>query len=183
MLGTDMKRDRAEGFDALVGPHLEVLWRAARSLSNGNHDAEDLIQETLLRAYRSLDTFDGRYPRAWLLTIMRNANINRHRRRRPVLLDHADDIERAQQGGEVAASAEDVAVAAMTSPALVDALERLSPRHRDVVVLVDVEGLSYNEAAAIIGVPVGTVMSRLHRARHPMRARLNRVSDQWSNQP
>lgn len=82
----------AESFDACVGPHLPMLLRAAGSLCRNPHDAEDLAQDTLVRAFNGLDGFDGAYPRAWLLTIMRNANINRHRRQRPALLHDATDL-------------------------------------------------------------------------------------------
>ncbi len=74
-------------FDEQVVPQLEILYRTARSLTRSSSDAEDLVQETLLRAFRAIDRFDGRYPRAWLLTIMRNANINRARKKTPDLLD------------------------------------------------------------------------------------------------
>lgn len=73
----------AGSFDAFVGPHLPVLLRVAGSLCRNTHDAEDLVQDTLIRAFTGLDGFDGAYPLAWLLTIMRNANINRNRRQRP----------------------------------------------------------------------------------------------------
>ena len=74
--------ERARLFEELVVPETDVLWRVALSITRNRADAEDVVQETLLRAFRSLGTFDGRYPRAWLLTILRNAERNRHRRRR-----------------------------------------------------------------------------------------------------
>ncbi len=162
------------GFDAIVVPHIEVLFRVARSITGSTHDAEDLVQDTLLRAYRALGTFDGRYPRAWLLTILRNANLNRHRRQRPGLLHEHDAIGQADRHNPPSPSAEDVATHAMTEPWLAGALAHLSPRLRQVVELVDVHGLSYDDAAAALDVPSGTVMSRLHRARHHMRTRLER---------
>ena len=70
-------------FNRLVLPEVDVMWRVAMSLTRNRADAEDLVQESLLRAYKSIHTFDGRYPRAWLLTILRNTERNRHRRRRP----------------------------------------------------------------------------------------------------
>ena len=70
-------------FDAFIDSHLTVLLRVAVSLCRNPHDAEDLVQDTLIRAFNGLGTFDGAHPRAWLLTIMRNANINRHRRQPP----------------------------------------------------------------------------------------------------
>ncbi|MBA2769038.1 MAG: sigma-70 family RNA polymerase sigma factor, partial [Sporichthyaceae bacterium] len=109
--------------------------------------------------------------RAWLLTIMRNAQINRHRRRRPELLD---DPERAAERDVSAAagSAEDIVVG-RTFDAVVDAaLAALPTKFRQVVLLVDVDGLTYAEAADALGVPEGTVMSRLRRARRRIRDRL-----------
>ncbi len=163
----------APSFDAFVGPHLPVLLRVAGSLCRNGHDAEDLVQDTLLRAFKGLDGFDGASPRAWLMTIMRNANINRHRRQRPGLLHDATDLTgEADRRNPPASSAEDDADAHMPAPWIADALGCLSPRHLHVVQLVDVDGLTYDEAAAALGIPTGTVMSRLHRARHRMRAHL-----------
>jgi len=79
-------------FERYVLPETELLLRVANSLTRNRADAEDLVQDTLLRAFRAIDRFDGRYPRAWLLTILRNTHINRNRRRRPELLR---DPERA----------------------------------------------------------------------------------------
>lgn len=80
-------------FNRLVLPEVDVMWRVALSLTRNRADAEDLVQESLLRAYRAIDTFDGRYPRAWLLTILRNTERNRHRRRRPELLREPEIAE------------------------------------------------------------------------------------------
>ncbi len=161
----------AHRFDEIVVPELEVLLRVARSITGNPDDAEDLLQDTLLRAYRGLDTFDGSHPRAWLLTIMRNAHVNGHRRRRPTLLRGTDDAPDARR--EVAPSAEDVASATWIDGPVDRAVSRLSPRLRETIRLVDVEGLTYDEAATVLGVPVGTVMSRLHRARRSVRDRLH----------
>jgi len=168
-------------FDTFVLPHLPVLWRVARSLCRNTHDAEDLVQDTLVRAYQGLDRFDGAHPRAWLLTIMRNAHINQHRRQRPGLLRDPAVVDEADRRGQTAPSAEDVASTLTPAPWIADALARLSPRHLAAVRLVDIDGLTYDEAAAALGIPTGTVMSRLHRARRRMRAHLTRDPD-WSDQ-
>lgn len=86
------ERSGASGdpFADYVLPEVDTLYRAALSLTRNHADAEDLVQDTLLRAYRSIDRFDGRHPRAWLLTILRNAHINRQRRPRPELLHDPD---------------------------------------------------------------------------------------------
>jgi RNA polymerase sigma-70 factor (ECF subfamily) len=128
----------------------------------------------LLRAYRGIDGFDGRYPRAWLLTILRNTHINRNRRRRPELLRDPD-----MATDRLAASASDDRTDAFVDDDLdveiVRAVDALDEPFRRVVELVDIDGLSYAEAAEVLDVPVGTVMSRLHRARSRIRDRLDRT--------
>jgi RNA polymerase sigma-70 factor (ECF subfamily) len=164
-------RARQEAFERYVLPEVEVLLRVALTLVPRPADAEDLVQDTLLRAFQAVGSFDGAHPRAWLLTILRNTQINRTRRRRPELLDDPDT-----QGAVVVAddgrSAEAVVVDATFDAAVTEALGALSPRLRQVVELVDLHGLAYAEAAEVLGVPVGTVMSRLHRSRTRIRARL-----------
>ncbi len=159
-------------FQRHVLPELDVLYRTARSLTRNPTDAEDLVQDTLLRAYRSLDRFDGRYPRAWLLTIMRNANINRVRKKTPDLLDDPDaTFERSDRFADTE-SPEQTLVDATFDTAVAGAYQDLSPDFRGVIDLVDLQGLSYQEAADTLQIPVGTVMSRLHRARTRIRSAL-----------
>lgn len=165
--------DRRQRFTRYVLPELPVLLRVALSLTDQLADAEDLVQDTVLRAYRSLDTFDGAHPRAWLLTILRNANINRHRRRRPQLLDDPDvELERLAGMADPAGSPETLVVGETFDAVVGGALAELPDRFAQVVRLVDIAGLSYADVADLLGVPVGTVMSRLHRARARIRARL-----------
>lgn len=165
--------DRRACYAWQVLPEIDVLLRVALSMTAQPGDAEDLVQDTLLRAWRSIGSFDGRYPRAWLLTIMRNAEINRHRRRRPRLLDDPDtELERYARDRPAGASAEDTVVNRVFDDAVESALADLPDGFREVVVLVDVDGLTYAEAAHILGLPQGTVMSRLHRARTRIRIRL-----------
>jgi RNA polymerase sigma-70 factor (ECF subfamily) len=168
------ERDRrAAAFERYVVPEMEVLLRVARTLVGRPADAEDLVQETLVRAYRGIEGFDGRHPRSWLLTIMRNAEINRHRRRRPELLDDPDtQLERLTSEADERSGPEALVVGAEFDAVVSHALAALPDRFRQVVELVDVSGLSYAEAAELLCVPVGTVMSRLHRARSRMRDRL-----------
>jgi RNA polymerase sigma-70 factor (ECF subfamily) len=164
---------RRDAFATYVVPQIEMLLHVARTLVPRPADAEDLVQDTLLRAYRSIDSFDGRHPRAWLLTIMRHAEVNRTRRRRPQLLDDPDaQLERLGTTADPRGSPEAVVVGATFDAVVTEALEALPVRFRQVVELVDVGGLSYAEAAGVLGVPTGTVMSRLHRARSRIRDRL-----------
>ena len=167
----------AARFEHLVVPEIPMLWRAACAITGDHHDAEDLMQDTLLRAYRFVAGFDGRHPRAWLLTILRNTHVNRHRRRRPGLLASGEIPESASADGPVCASVEDEAAGQGFDDRVEAALRELSPKLARVVALVDIAGLTYEEAAAALGVPEGTVMSRLHRARRQLRARLDRYPD------
>ena len=135
----------------------------------GAADAEDLVQNTLVRAYRAIDRFDGAHPRAWLMTILRNISANDHRGRRPELLDDPGiDIDTLDEAipHDSAAS---VVLDAEFDEAVRRAFRNLTPRQRAVVTLVDVEGLSYTQVAHRLGVPEGTVMSRLHSARTRLR--------------
>ena len=161
--------DTGEAFETYVVPELDVLYRTAWSLTRSDVEAQDLVQETLLRAFRAIDRFDGRYPRAWLLTIMRNANINRARKKRPDLLDDPEaTFERSVEFAST--DSPESAVLDLEFDAVVEeGYNALPDNFRNVVELVDLNGLSYQEAATSLGIPVGTVMSRLHRARKRIR--------------
>ena len=165
---------RGRAFRELVEPEIEVMLRVARTMTTGDADAEDLVQESLLRAYKGLHRFDGRHPRAWLLTILRNTNANLHRRQRPVLVDDAQlhRESRPAFGVTERPSAEQTFIDEELDDELHAAVGALDPRFRAALVLVDVHDLTYAEAAAVLGVPVGTVMSRLSRARERVRRTL-----------
>jgi len=165
---------RRATFRQLVEPEIEVLLRVALTITSNQADSEDLVQETLLRAYRAIDRFDGRHPRAWLLTILRNTNANMHRRQRPGTIGDWELIRTARPafGRAELPSAEDTYVHEELHADLAAAVRALDPRFRAALILVDVHDLSYSEAAAVMGVPVGTVMSRLSRARDRVRTSL-----------
>lgn len=164
-------RERRHAFAAVVEPEIEVMLRVARTLTGSDADAEDVVQEALIRAFGAIGRFDGRHPRAWLLTIVRRTFLNQNRRRRPVLLA-ADELDRGHRpafGKGVEASAEDRVLDAQLDVELSRAIATLDPRFRAALVLVDVHDLSYAEAAAVLDVAPGTVMSRLSRARKRVR--------------
>jgi RNA polymerase sigma-70 factor (ECF subfamily) len=169
---SDTRRRRDDLFQRHVVPEISVLLRVAGRLTAQNADAEDLVQDTLIRAYKAVDRFDGQHPRAWLLTILRRTAINRSRGRHPDLLRDPevglDEIGPA--GGHD--SAEGVVLRDEFDAAVQQAVGELSDSQRDVVALVDVQGFGYAEASRSLGLPEGTVMSRLHRARARMRKRL-----------
>lgn len=163
----------AEAFDVYVIPELPVLYRTARSLTRSDADAEDLVQDTLLRAFRAIDRFDGRYPRAWLLTILRNTNINRARKKKPDLLNDPEaTFERSTDFANFDGP-EQTVLEPVFETVVLDAFDQLPAKFRDVIQLVDLEGKSYGEAADTLGIPVGTVMSRLHRARKRIRTEIS----------
>ena len=124
-------------FEQHVLPEIEVMLRVARSLTRNDADAEDLVHDTLIRAFRAIDRFDGQHPRAWLLTILRNTHINRNRRRRPELLRDPDGTSRELH--EVAsADVADASIDVGFDAEIERALAELDEPFRRVVELVDV---------------------------------------------
>jgi len=164
---------RHSAFAEYVQPEIEVLYRVAVTLTRNPADAEDLVQDTLVRAFRAADRFDGRHPRAWLLTILRRTHLNRVRKKTPSLLADGGDAARTlEELGPSLPSSEEVALSREFEPVVAQALADLPGDFRAVVDLVDLQGLSYAQAADTLGIPKGTVMSRLHRARRRIRERL-----------
>ncbi len=172
-LAHDVRR-RADAFQAWVEPEIAVLLRVAHTLTGSWADAEDVVQDTLVRAYRGLDGFDGRHPRAWLLTILRRTHLNSLRRTRPDLVDDlALERRRPAFGGPAAAaSPEELVDERLLHDDVAVALGALDERFRTAVLLVDVDQLTYAEAAGVLDIPVGTLMSRLSRGRARLRKQL-----------
>lgn len=176
--GTD--RPAADRFEREALPHLEELRRAAWRLTRNPHEAEDLLQETLTRALASFARFrTGTNARAWLHRIMHNTFVSGLRSRgREVhvgdLADVPDDRGALDLGRRavLAQTPEDHVLRREGGEPVRAALRRVPDRFRAVVLLVDGRGYSYAEAAATLGVPVGTIMSRLHRGRRRLRDRL-----------
>lgn len=166
--------DAEQAFAQYVLPEVEVLYRVARSMTRNHADAEDLVQDTMLRAFRAIERFDGRHPRAWLLTIMRNAQINRVRRRRPGLLNDPDSVEIT---ADPADGPEELVVDQEFDATVESAYQALPDNFRGVIDLVDLAGLSYQQAADVLEIPQGTVMSRLHRGRTRIREALTAAGD------
>lgn len=171
----DSTRDarRHTAFAEYVEPEIEVLYRVAVTITRNPTDAEDLVQDTLVRAFRAADRFDGRHPRAWLLTILRRTHLNRVRKRVPSLLHDGEDAARTlEELGPTIPSSEEVALSDEFEPVVAAALAELPTEFRSVIELVDLQGLSYAQAAEALSIPKGTVMSRLHRGRQRIRLRL-----------
>ncbi|HZD65096.1 MAG TPA: sigma-70 family RNA polymerase sigma factor [Acidimicrobiales bacterium] len=170
--GSGGRHAREAAFARYVVPELDVLWRVALSLTGHGRDAEDLVQDTLLRAYRAIESFDGAHPRAWLLTILRNAHTNRGRRQRPAPVADPGETTTGAFGHSRPPGPEDLVVGATFDTVVGAAFASLPTTYRRAVELVDIDGLSYGEAARALGIPEGTVMSRLHRGRKRIRAQL-----------
>jgi RNA polymerase sigma-70 factor (ECF subfamily) len=175
--------DGAPGFEEHALPHLERVAGFALSLTRNKADADDLVQETFLRAFRGWHTFiPGTDCRRWLFTICRNAFI-RMRSRKPVYVqsDEGDVDAMPAAIAHVQAVRDGIADAfdrIEVRSAIQQAVEALPEPHHSILVLVDIEGHSYEEAAAVLEVPVGTVRSRLYRARrHVQEALLAHARD------
>ncbi len=173
----DTKTQTPDAFDELVNEHLTALVRAARRLCAGRPEAEDLVQDTLLKAYRSFHKLEpSSRLRPWLLRIMHNTYVShwrRLKRERELLVGGAWQARapwlepEPLRGDDPEEPAETLLSAEVTR-----ALGELPDHYRTCVVLVDVHDRSYKEAAQIIGSPVGTIMSRLHRGRRMLRGKL-----------
>ncbi len=168
-----------EAFTREMLGELPAVLRYARFLTGNPSDAEDLVQETYLRAFRARDSYTvGSSPRAWLFTIARNTHFKAHRKasRSTALEDSVDRLDPHAAAPLQLTTAphglEHVFNARELGPALDRAIESLPDAHREVVALVDIDGLGYQEAADTIGVPVGTVRSRLFRARRALQQQL-----------
>ena len=161
----------AKEFEEVVVPHLDAAYNLARWLVRRPADADDVVQEACLRAFRFLDGFRGGDSRAWLLTIVRNTCYSWNRKNRPE--DLADEFDEAVHGGEsIAENAETRLVSLAEKEKVRKALEALPANLREVLVLREVEGLSYKEIAEVTGTPMGTVMSSLSRARQRLRTEM-----------
>jgi RNA polymerase sigma-70 factor (ECF subfamily) len=174
---------RKEEFQSLVLSHRVLLTRTARGLTRNPEDAEDLVQETLLCAFNSFGSYAQRgCVTAWLRAILRNRFLNAYRKKTngpqavsleaitdPVL---RDDIAYGSARGASTASPEQSVLDRMEAAAVLRALAALAPEFRDVVVLADVDGLTYKEIAERLTLPVSTVRTRLHRGRMRIRRTL-----------
>jgi RNA polymerase sigma-70 factor (ECF subfamily) len=162
---------RVRRFEEQILPHLPALYRAARRLA-GTVNAEDLVQETCLRAFRDLAQLrEPKAAQAWVFTVMRSVFLRDAARwdaRRTVEVDSGTSVSRADERGIDAPSTDSPWQKALIEEAHV-ATQRLPIAFREVIVLAHIGGFSYREMAEILGVPIGTVMSRLFRAREVLR--------------
>ncbi len=156
-------------FEQLVLPHLDSAANLARWLLRNRADSDDVVQEAMLRAYRFFDRFHGSDARAWLLQIVRNTCYTWLEKNRPseLMTEFNEEVHQLSS-----ATPETLAAQADERQRLMLALESLSPRSREVLVLRELEGCSYKQIGEITGIPIGTVMSTLSRARERLQRTL-----------
>ncbi len=173
--GVEASADDRARFEALVAEHLDGLYGSALRLTRNRAAAEDLVQDTFLKAWRSFGTFEaGTNARAWLYKILMNAYIDGYRRssRLPEEVDQEDIGDfylyaKAQESEQYrkAGDPEEILLSRVMDADVKEALERVPEPFRAAVILADLEEFSYKEIAEILDIPVGTVMSRLYRGR------------------
>jgi len=177
----DLTADERRRFQEDALPLLDSLYGAALRMTRNPQDAEDLVQETMLRAYRAFDRFEaGTNLKAWLFRILTNAYINTYRKRqREPQKVSADEVEEFDLYRELKnhdtqfeATPESIVLDSLVDSDITDAIDDLPEQFRLAVVLSDIEGFTYAEMAEIMDVPMGTVMSRLHRGRKALQKRL-----------
>jgi RNA polymerase sigma-70 factor, ECF subfamily len=177
-------------FERLAVGHMRASYHLAYSLLRQRSDAEDAVQDAYVRAYRAMHQLRNDDIKPWLLTIVRNVCYRRlQERRRASNIISLDEALTAQPGSAVlseaiashAPSPEQAVITASNEAVLTDLVDALPPIFREIIILREMEELSYGDIAAIIGAPIGTVMSRLSRARTELRKRMAKHSDQESS--
>jgi len=163
-------RSTGECFDDVILPHLDAAYRLARWLIHNEHDAEDVVQEASLRAFRYFRTFSGENARAWFLRIVRNTCYSWRGHRANAPMDLFD--EEQHSGPQLTADPETLLLQAADASLIDATLRALPDRFRELLVLRELEGLSYRELADALEIPIGTVMSGLSRARQAFRRAL-----------
>lgn len=172
------EKDRIFKEEAL--PHLDALFNYARSISRSKQDAEDLVQETYMRAYRYFDQYTpGTNCKAWLFTILRNLYNTNYKKYKTtpdeVHYESTEEIYNQIKSTETAAidrNPEEEFFENLLPDEIVEAIEDLPEEYRSCIILADIEDFSYKEIAEILDIPIGTVMSRLHRARNILKNKL-----------
>jgi RNA polymerase sigma-70 factor (ECF subfamily) len=170
--------EKVEIFEVEFLPHIHSLYNFAYRITFNEDDAKDLVQETYLKSFRFINSFEkGTNAKAWLFRILKNSFINEFRKKNkePVKIDY-QDVETYYNSDEVshmiASNLQVEAIKEMIGDEVSIALNTLEVDFRTVIILCDLEGFSYEEMALILDIPIGTVRSRLHRARNLLRTRL-----------
>jgi len=170
-------------FDALIMPHLDAAYNLARWLTRNPHDADDVVQEACTRAYASFDSFRAINAKAWLLTIVRNSFLKQiEKQKRGGEIVHLD-VEQTTLGDHDNNDAYDrhndnpevIAMRQYEAEQIHKGIMALTDEYREIIILREIEGFTYHEIADITGTPVGTVMSRLSRARQKLQQKLTGI--------
>jgi RNA polymerase sigma factor (sigma-70 family) len=160
-----MATPQLERFEELILPHLDDAYTLARYLLRDEHNAQDVVQDAALRAFRYFDGFRDGDPRAWFMTIVRNCCMSWQRKHRddrraePLAPQHESSAQESRQTDAAAIERSD-------REAVNRAVAELPPEFREVIVLREIQGMSYAQISGVVKVPIGTVMSRLSRARN-----------------
>lgn len=170
-------------FEREMLPHLDALYNFAIRLTTDPIDAEDLVQDTIVKAFRFFSSYEkGTNAKAWLFRILKNSYINNYRKKskQPQQVDYDEvstyyETVRSEQSDTT--DMEDIMYRDMLDDQITKALQRLPEDFRTVVLLCDVEGFTYEEIANMLDVPIGTIRSRLHRGRNLLRVELEEYAD------
>src|SRR5512140_3026433 len=176
------EQDKQAQFEQTVLPHIDAAFNLARWMIRNDQDAEDIVQESFLRAYKYFSSYQGGNSRSWLLTIVRNTCYTwlHENQTQGLTVDLNEEISSAEFDKD---DPEQCLQIKADQRSVIDALEKLPVEYRELIVLRELEGMSYKEIALIAGVPIGTVMSRLARARQRLKAYLGqRHNEEGSNE-
>ena len=182
-VSTDQITDKEQLFEDELLPHADALYNFAYHLTYNEEDANDLVQETFMKAFRFINSFDsGTNAKAWLFKILKNGFINEYRRKKkePNKVDYEDIIayqDADEENGGVAFDLREDIFDGMIGDEITIALNRLPIDFKTVILLCDIEGFTYEEIAKIIDIPIGTVRSRLHRARNMLKESLKEYAE------
>lgn len=176
-------------FEQVIMPHLDAAYNLARWLTRNSSDAEDVVQEACMRAFKYFDGFEGENPSAWLLAIVRNTCFTYMRRNHPrEVVAGSDAITDKTMASaatifgssrrELASDPETLLIDRCDRTRVNELVQRLPAEYREVIVLREIEDLSYREIAGVAGIPIGTVMSRLSRARKMLQNSWHRTQEQ-----
>ncbi|TNE72694.1 sigma-70 family RNA polymerase sigma factor [bacterium] len=173
---SEFEKKKQVDFKNEILPHLDSLYNFALRLTNDHHESEDLIQDTLVKAYRFFDSYEkGTYAKAWLFRILKNSFINRYRKasKSPDQVDYdeiASFYETIRSEQSDTTDYQEILFREQLGDEVSLALKKLPEDFRTVVVLCDIDGFTYEETANMLDVPIGTIRSRLHRGRSLLRS-------------
>lgn len=177
------EKKKQDDFHGEMLPHLDALYNFALHLSSDHEDAEDLVQDTMVKAYRFFHSYEkGTNAKAWLFRILKNSFINRYRKvsKQPNKVDY-DEIspfyESIRSEQSETTDMEELMYREMLGDEVTIALQKLPEDFRSVVILCDIDGFTYEEIANMLDVPIGTIRSRLHRGRNLLRSILSQYAD------